>query len=114
MVPLLCHHLPLSYCDVVLLLQLVLQEVAWDEASRERKRAERAAIVTQYQDIGDLQHEPLFCAETALKVVHARVCGCLAAQPACADRYVASETYATHIAARVAFAHGTTNLSQHN
>jgi hypothetical protein len=49
-------------------LQLLLQEVAWDEASRKRKRAERAAIMAQYEDIGDLQHEPLFCAETALKV----------------------------------------------
>ena len=78
-----CQH---PTCDVLLLLQLVLQEVAWDEASRERKRAERAAIVAQYQDIGDLQHKPLFCAETALKVVHARVCGRLAAQPACAHR----------------------------
>ena len=81
-----CHHLPLSYCDVVLLLQLVLQEVAWDEASRERKRAERAAVLAQYQDIGDLQHEPLFCAETALKVVHTRACGCPAAHPCLCSR----------------------------
>jgi hypothetical protein len=51
--------------------QLLLQEVAWDEDSRGRKRAERAAVVAQYDAIGDLQHEPLFCAETALKVVNA-------------------------------------------
>jgi hypothetical protein len=50
------------------LVQLLLQEVAWDEGSRGHMRAERAAVVAQYHDIGDLQHEPLFCAETALKV----------------------------------------------
>jgi hypothetical protein len=50
--------------------QLLLQEVAWDENSRGRKRAERAAVSAQYDDIGDLQNEPLFCAETALKVAH--------------------------------------------
>ena len=54
-----------------MLLQLLLQEVAWDEDSRGRMRAERAAVVAQYDDIGDLQHEPLFCAETALKVTYA-------------------------------------------
>jgi hypothetical protein len=53
------------------LVQLLLQEVAWDEDSRGRMRAERAAVVAQYDAIGDLQHEPLFCAETALKVAHA-------------------------------------------
>ena len=51
-----------------MLVQLLLQEVAWDEDSRGRMRAERAAVVAQYEDIGDLQHEPLFCAETAMKV----------------------------------------------
>ena len=51
-----------------MLLQLLLQEVAWEEDSRGRMRAERAAVVAQYEDIGDLQHEPFFCAETALKV----------------------------------------------
>jgi hypothetical protein len=50
--------------------QLLLQEVAWDEGSREHRRAERAAIMAQYEEIGDLQREPLFCAETALKVPH--------------------------------------------
>ena len=54
-----------------MLVQLLLQEVAWDEDSRGRMRAERAAVVAQYADIGDLHHEPLFCAETALKVADA-------------------------------------------
>ena len=58
----------------VVVLQLLLQEVAWDEASRGRKRAARAAVVAEYEDIGDLEHEPLFCTETALKVAHARKC----------------------------------------
>jgi hypothetical protein len=49
-------------------MQLLLQEVAWNEASRGRKRAERAAVTARYKGVGDVQHEPLFCTETALKV----------------------------------------------
>jgi hypothetical protein len=60
-----------SHVTYIMRLQLLLQEVAWDEDSRGRKRAERAGIVAQCDGIGDLQREPLFCAETALKVLHA-------------------------------------------
>lgn len=53
---------------VVPQLQLLLQEVAWDEGSRERKREARLHAMAQHEGIGDLGHEPLFCTETALKV----------------------------------------------
>jgi hypothetical protein len=68
-------HLPRDIGHM--LAQLLLQEVAWDEDSRGRMRAERAAVVAQYDAIGDLQHEPLFCAETALKVDRALTDGSL-------------------------------------
>lgn len=53
------------------MLQVLLQEVAWDEASRGRKRQARLRAMSQHEGIGDLEHEPLFCAETALKVAGA-------------------------------------------
>jgi hypothetical protein len=56
--------------------QVLLQEVAWDEASRGRKRQARLRAMSQHEGIGDLEHEPLFCAETALKVGVALVAGC--------------------------------------
>ena len=57
------------------MLQVLLQEVAWDEASRGRKRQARLRAMSQHEGIGDLEHEPLFCAETALKVAVAVVAG---------------------------------------
>lgn len=54
-------------------LQVVLQDVAWDEASRAHKRSCRQRLMARHAGLSDLAHKPLFCAETALKVrqIHA-------------------------------------------
>lgn len=64
-------------------MQLLLQEVAWDEGSRERKRQARLRAMSEHEGIGNLEHEPLFCAETALKVGRQRLCVCGAVRPKC-------------------------------
>lgn len=49
-------------------LQVLLQDVAWTEASMPHKREVRRQAMAQHADISDIGREPLFCIETALKV----------------------------------------------
>ena len=53
--------------------------MAWGEASRGPKREARLRAMSQHEGIGDLEHAPLFCVETALKVAATVVAGCPAA-----------------------------------
>jgi len=50
------------------LLQVLLQEAAWTESSRQAKLDLRRRAMSQHAGHDDLDREPLFCVETALKV----------------------------------------------
>lgn len=50
------------------LLQVLLQEAAWTESSRHAKLDVRRRAMSQHAVHDDLEREPLFCIETALKV----------------------------------------------
>lgn len=55
------HTLPASK-------QVLLQDAAWGEASREQKREARLEVLSQYADVAQFRHAPLFCMATTLKV----------------------------------------------
>ena len=61
--------LPREPQEVVnIIVQELLQGVAWTEASSAARHAERRAAEQAHPGIGDLAGEALFCFETALKV----------------------------------------------
>ncbi len=49
-------------------MKVLLQDAAWSESSRQAKRDVRRRAMAQHAVTDDLDREPLFCMETALKV----------------------------------------------
>lgn len=49
-------------------MRVLLQDAAWSESSRQAKRDVRRQAMAQHAVNDDLDREPLFCMETALKV----------------------------------------------